>query len=91
MDPRKYTGELSDLRKKDLEKGNPRIAKYFDALGVLEERDYHKKYTVGNILTDSIKDILTSKESKRLISQIYGSKPKDKDLLCKSCTNFLTI
>jgi len=54
-------------------------------------KDYHKKYTVGNILTDSIKDILTSKESKRLISQIYGSKPKDKDLLCKSCTNFLTI
>ena len=44
LDPRKYTGELSDLRKKDLEKGNPRIAKYFDALGVLEERDYHKKW-----------------------------------------------
>ena len=54
-------------------------------------KDYHKKYTVGNILTDSVKDILTSKESKRLISQIYGSKPKDKDLICKNCTNFLTI
>jgi hypothetical protein len=44
LDPRKYTGELSDLRKKDLEKGNPRIAKYFDALGVLEKRDYHSKW-----------------------------------------------
>ena len=44
LDPRKYTGELSDLRRKDLEKGNPRIAKYFDALGVLEDRDYHKKW-----------------------------------------------
>ena len=54
-------------------------------------KDYQKKYTVGNILTDSIKDILTSKESKRLISQIYGSNSKDKDLLCKNCTNFLTI
>jgi len=44
LDPRKYTGELSDLRKKDLEKGNPRIAKYFDALGVLEKKDYHEKW-----------------------------------------------
>ncbi len=41
-------------------------------------KDYQKKYTIGNILTDSIKDILTSKESKRLISQIYGSNSKDK-------------
>ena len=43
LDPRKYTGELSDLRKKDLEKSNPRIAKYFDALGVLEKRNTLKR------------------------------------------------
>ena len=44
LDPRKYKGELSNLRQKDLEKGNPRIAKYFDAVDILEKRDYHEKW-----------------------------------------------
>jgi len=54
-------------------------------------KDYHKQYLLGNILTNSIEDIMMSTESQRLISQIYGSNLKDKDLLCNNCTHFLSI
>lgn len=54
-------------------------------------KDYHKTYLLGNILTSSIEDIMTSAESQRLISQIYGSGKKDSDLICNNCTHFLSL
>ncbi len=54
-------------------------------------KDFHKKYTLGNILIDSIENIMTSNKSKELINQIYGSNKKDSNLLCNKCTDFERI
>ena len=54
-------------------------------------KDYHKTYLLGNILTSSIEDIMTSAESQRLVHQIYGTGKKDSDLVCNNCTHFLSV
>lgn len=53
-------------------------------------QDYFQDIKLGNILTDSVEEIMNSEKMKDLRAQIYGLTPMNKDLICRNCTMIRT-
>lgn len=53
-------------------------------------QDYFQEVKLGNILTDSVEDIMNSERMKSYRAQIYGLIPMEENLLCRNCTMIRT-
>lgn len=53
-------------------------------------QDYFQSIKLGNILTDSVEEIMNSERMRSVRAQVYGLAPMEESLLCRSCTMIRT-